>query len=197
MATISTGNGRLLARPTGGVLATDCVSSEPHCSPCITHDQADAALAIAGGCLSNPWEVSGLIQMAPATLYWCEAWEGPTWAGNCCWVWANYVDISDEVGVPGWIFNWVLIVNYNSATGLYDATIYVGSGFDDGDPCTWTIGNDPAFTATDIAASQAANPSHYIECGPGGQLSATFEMTGQDSGYGGGDATGCTATVTI
>jgi len=193
----------ILTRPTGAVLAIDCGGG--HCSPCITADQDDASLAIAGACLSNPFNQSGLIQIAPDVLWWCGAWEGPSWAGDCCWVWANYVDIS-EWTAPGWICNWVLIISYDGATDTYDAGIYIGSDIDDGDPCTWIVGDTPAFTAEDIAASQAANPSRYVECGPdlpaagkqaGGKLHGTFDMTGQDSGFGGGDATGCTATVTI
>ena len=187
--TIKAQDGKILTRPSGGVLATDCIT---HCSPCITTGQDDASLSIAGSCLGNPFYQSGLIQIAPDALYYCDAWEGSSWAGTCCWVWANYVDISEWTG-PGWIFNWVLIVCYDRAAGTYNATIYVGSDIDDGDP--W--GGTPAFTASGIASSQAVNPTRYIECGPDGKLHGTFDMIGQDSGWGGGDAEGCTATVTI
>ncbi|MCK4625176.1 MAG: hypothetical protein KAV00_07695 [Phycisphaerae bacterium] len=156
------------------------------CSPCIRHDQDDASLAIAGACMSNPFWQSGLIQIHPDALFYCEAWDGPTWAGDCCWIWANYVDIS-EWTAPGWVFNWVLIVCYDSATDTYNANIYVGSDIDNGDPCDWMVGDTPAFTAADVD----------VTCGPNGKLHGTFNMTGQDSGWGGGDATGCTATVTI
>ncbi|GAG19046.1 unnamed protein product, partial [marine sediment metagenome] len=117
MVVIMAQGGAVLTRPTGGVLATDCIT---HCSPCITTDQDDAGLSIAGGCLGNPFYQSGLIEMAPGTLLWSGAWEGPTWAGDCCWVWANYVDIS-EWTAPEWICNWVLIICYDGATDTYDA----------------------------------------------------------------------------
>ncbi|MFW6106808.1 MAG: hypothetical protein ACOC8H_01465, partial [bacterium] len=59
------------------------------------------------------------------------------------------------------------------------------------------VGDTPAFTAEGIASSQAADPQRYIECGPDGKLHGTFDMEGQDTGIGGADASGCTATVTL
>lgn len=98
MVVIMAQSGAILTRPTGGVLATDCIT---HCSPCITTDQDGASLEVTGACLDNPFWQSGLIQMHPDGLFYCEAWEGPTWAGDCCWIWANYVDISEWTAPAG------------------------------------------------------------------------------------------------
>ena len=193
MATIKASSGAILVRPGAAILATDC--GQAQCHPCITGEQEDAAVAVVGGCLTNQYPQSAVIQVMPGTLLWCEAWAGTTWAGTCCWVWANYVDIGQWV--PGWICDYVLIVCYDAPTDTFTAAIYMGADIDNGDPCDWMVNDTPSFTATGIATSPAIAPAHYLECGVDHVLHGTFQMIGQDPNWIPGDATGCTATVTL
>jgi hypothetical protein len=193
MVSIMATNGVILTRPTGGVLATSCGQSL--CHPCIRSPQADASLAVAGLCLEDP---ESILHYAPPTLGWCENWESGTWPwpDTCAYTWVGETDASEPLAYPGAIFVWVLIVGYRAASGIFDAVLHFGYEFEsDGDRCNWLVSNDPVFTATGIATSQAANPGHFLACGPDGQLSGTFQMQG-DTDPGGGTLD-CTATVTL
>lgn len=183
MTTLKASSGRLLVRPTGRVLATSCGGSA-HCSPCITTEQDTAAVSLSGSC--GDFNTCGLVDMMPSTIRYCESWEQQTWAGDCCWVFAEYVDISQWTA-PDWIFNYVLIISYNRVAGTYSAAIYCGSDFDDGDRCNWMVGAEPLFVSTSLD----------LACGQDGKLTGTIDMEGRDSGWGGADATGYTCQVTL
>jgi len=202
MALVMAKNGGILTRPTGGILATDC-GGLAHCSPCITVVQNTAQVALAGGPCPEFYRC-GLVDMLPGSLQFCEAWEQWTWACDCVWVWAEYADISQWTA-PGWIFNYVLIIRWapngcfvefqnnhtdNWRPSGFSGEIYCGSDFGDGDRCTWMIGADPLFVST-------ATTQNTVQCGQNGKLRGILAMEGRDSGWGGADATGYTATITL
>lgn len=193
-------SGSILVRPTGHILATDCGAS--HCSPCITNVQNAAQVALAGSC--GDFYTCGLVDMLPAALQFCEAWEQWTWAGNCCWIWAGSVDISQWTA-PGWLFKYVLVLRYapigftvefqdnhtdNVRPPGFSAEIYCGADYEGGDLCDWMVTPDPLFVST-------AGGQNTIQCGPDGKLHGVLALEGRNSGWGGGDATGYTATITL
>jgi hypothetical protein len=193
MASIMAANGVILARPTGGVLATSCGQSL--CHPCIGSPQNAAGLSIAGPCLGDS---GSILHYAPATIGWCENWQSGSWpwSDTCAFTWAADTDASSLVG-PGAVFSWVLIVGYRAASGTFDAMLLWGWEIvSDGDPCNWLVSPTPVFAATGIATTQNANPSHYLACGPDGRLSGTFTMQGHTDPLT-GNPLNCTATVTL
>ena len=182
------------------IYGDNCDCCDTGCPPCIEGTQGDANVSIEGGCMEAPFLESGIVQMTPGTFYPC-----PSWPGECCWVWMNHIDASAWLG-EGYVFFYVLFICYDTsgAEPKYNANLHMGAGWlHEDDDCWWMVNDRATFIADNIVASVLDDPNYYFECNPETKkVSANFSMIGQripETGpiYGGWNAEGCTATITI